>query len=70
MLVPVMRIRKVRVSMREGVVAMPMTVPGARRHCVRVSMLVVFVVRMLMFMLKRFVAMFVLVPLGQMQPHA
>lgn len=70
MLVSVMHIGKVRVSMGQRIVAMPMTVSNVLWHWVRVSMLVVLIVRMFMLVLKPFVVMFVIVPLGQMQPYA
>lgn len=57
-------------QVRQRLVAVPVAVLGTRRHRLGMSVLVMLVVRMFVLVLKYFVAMFVLVPLGQMQPHA
>ena len=69
--VPVLmvRIRKMRMRVRQRCMTMRVAVPQARLDF-PMRMLVVFVVDMLMRVLKRLVRVFMHVPLGQMQPHA
>ena len=62
---PVMRIRIVRVGMRERFVAMVMGMPGAPCHRLVVIMLVMLVMHMRVLMLQRFMRMDVAVPFRQ-----
>lgn len=66
MLVPVVRVRKVRMPMRLRLMAVPMAVFSAGSHRIGVSVLMMLVVRVFVFVLERLVRMFVFVPLGQM----
>ena len=70
--VPVLmvRIRNMRMRVRQRCMTMRVAVPQAGLDFPIVRMLVVFVVDMLMRVLKRLVRVFMHVPLGQMQPHA
>lgn len=70
MVVPVVRIRIVRMRMRKAImpVAMRMAHPG--RNGVLVGMTVMLVVLMLVAVLHQLVGVKVLVPLGEMQPDA
>lgn len=70
MIVPVMRVRKVRMAMGQWLVLMPVSVFGVRRDGFIVWVLVVFVVGMLVLMFQRLVSVFMFMALGQVQPDA
>lgn len=70
MLVPVVDIRKMVMNMLQRSVTVPMIMIGYRLAHLVVLMLVMTIMGMLMFMLLRFVQMFVFVLFGQMQPDA
>ena len=67
--VPVMRVRKMRMPVLHRLVAVRVTMLDTWRHRLGVHVLVVFIVRVFGAMLERFVNVFMLVVLGQMQPH-
>lgn len=64
--VPVMRIRVVRVRVTQRLMAMPMRMRFAHRPLMR--MLMMRVMNMDVIMFKRAVVMFVFVPFGEMKP--
>ena len=66
---PVVRIRKVRMPMFHRFVSVPMAMFSARRQRLGVSVLVMLVVHVFVLVLEHLVKVFVLVSLGQMQPH-
>lgn len=68
MLMPVMQIRVVRVPVYEASMPVPMRMRLARRVSRDMLVLVMLVVVMPMLVLHRLMNMFVLVPLGQVQP--
>ena len=70
--VPVLmvRIRKMRMRVRQRCMTMRVAVPQAGLDFPIVRMLVVFVVDVLMRVLKRLVRVFMDVPLVQLHPHA
>ena len=61
---------EMRVGMCELIVPVPMTVARARNHWVGMSVRMMFVMLVRVFVLERLVRVQVLMPLGQMQPHA
>ncbi len=68
MAMPVMQVRVVRMPVHQAGVPVSMGVRLAGRHIRPVIMLVMLIVSMTMFMFHRLVAMFVVMPFGQMQP--
>jgi hypothetical protein len=69
-LVPVMRIRIMRVAVGERIVPMPVGVARPRSNWISMCMPVMFVVHVLVLMLQEFVGVRVHMPLGEVQPHA
>ena len=69
-LVAVVQVRKVGMAVTDRSVDMGMTVRLTRRGSRLVDMLMVFVVDVGMRVLECFVLVLVLVPLGEMKPHA
>ena len=70
MAVPVMCIGKVRVGVRLRLVAVPVAVSRARSDRFVVGVAMVLVVHVFMPVLQRFVRVLMLMPFGQMDPHA
>jgi hypothetical protein len=70
MLMPVMQVRIVRVPVYETGMPVPMRMWLAGRIAFSMLVLMVFVVVMPMLVLHQLMDMFVLVPLGQVQPEA
>jgi len=68
--VPVMRVGEVSVRVRLRLVAVPVAVPCVRRNRLVVGVAMVLVVHGFMLVRQRFVRVLVLVPFGQMKPHA
>lgn len=69
--VPVIRVREMRMRVRDRRVDVLVTVPGSARHRLGVRMIVVaVVVPVPMVVPHRLMGVFMLVPLTQMQPHA
>lgn len=66
----VVSIWKMRMFVRQGMVTVQMTMPGARRYRVVVLVRVMFVMDVVMIVLHLFMTMHVLVVLGQVQPRA
>lgn len=65
-----MRIGEVRVRVRLRLVAVPVAVPRALSEGFVVGVTMVLVVQVFMLVLQRFVRVLVLMPFGQMKPHA
>lgn len=67
---PMMRIRIVRVAVHEWFMAVAMTVPRARcnRRIVLMLVMGIAVVNVLVLVFQRFMDMFVLMPLAEVQP--
>lgn len=70
MSVPVVNIREMRMLVDNDAVLMSMSMRGVRVPLKRVLMLMVRVVRMRVVVFEWLMGMFVLVVLGQVQPHA
>ena len=67
---PMMEVRAVRMPVHQADVVMPMSVRFIGWITGAMRMLMMLVVTVPVFMLHRFVNVFVLVPLSQMQPEA
>ena len=65
MVVPMVRVREVRVGMRQRFMTMPVAMPRAGGHRIIVLMLMVDIVDVLMLMFHRVVRVFVAVILGE-----
>jgi len=68
MLVPMVRVREMRMTVRQRIVAVRVAMRGAGCQRIGVGVLVMFIVAMRVVVLRRLVGMSVLVTLGQVQP--
>jgi len=70
MIVTVMHVWKMYMNVRDHFVGMLMAMSRPNRHRLFMRMLMVFVVDVFVFMLQGLMGMFMLMPLGEMQPNS